>query len=131
MILTAVRWYASYPLSATHVMQLLAERYIDVSARTVLNWRQPFGPQLAKAVSHYRRRVGRRWYVDDVFCFRSKQKRSLSRAVMVREIPFSRIGMPTYIVIPGEHQSTSQTLPTPLNAHFYISSLPGTSWAGS
>src|SRR5262249_42689903 len=48
VILTAVRWYASYPLSATHVMQLLAERHIDVSARTVLNWVQTFGPQLAK-----------------------------------------------------------------------------------
>jgi len=53
VILTAVRWYASYPLSATHVMQLLAERHIGVSARTLLNWGQPFGPQLAKAVSHY------------------------------------------------------------------------------
>jgi transposase-like protein len=37
VILTAVRWYANYPLSATHVMQLLAERRIDGSARTVLN----------------------------------------------------------------------------------------------
>jgi transposase-like protein len=49
VILTAVRWYASYPLSATHVMQLLAERHIDVSERTVLNWVQTFGPQLAQA----------------------------------------------------------------------------------
>jgi transposase-like protein len=50
VILTAVRWYASYPLSASHVMQLLAERHIDVSARTALHWVQIFGPQLAKAV---------------------------------------------------------------------------------
>jgi transposase-like protein len=59
VILTAVRWYASYPLSATHVMQLLAERHIDVSARTVLNWVQTFGPQLAKALQRHRRRWGR------------------------------------------------------------------------
>ena len=70
VILTAVRWYASYPLSATHVMQLLAERHIDVSARMVLKWVQTFGPQLAKAVHSHRRRLGRRWYVDEVFCFR-------------------------------------------------------------
>src|SRR5215475_14353660 len=81
VILTAVRWYASYPLSATHVMQLLAERHIDVSARAVLNWVQTFGPQLAKAVQSHRRRWGRRWYVDEVFCFRGKQKRYLYRAV--------------------------------------------------
>jgi IS6 family transposase len=65
VILTAVRWYASYPLSANHVMQLLAERHIDVSARTVLHWVQPFGPQLAHALRYHRRRVGRRWYVDE------------------------------------------------------------------
>jgi transposase-like protein len=81
VILTAVRWYASYPLSATQVMELLAERHIDVSARTVLNWMQAFGPQLARALHSYQRRLGRRWYVDEVFCFRGKQKRYLYRAV--------------------------------------------------
>jgi transposase-like protein len=81
VILTAVRWYASYPLSAIHVMQLLAERHIDVSARTVLNWVQTFGPPLAKAIHSHRRRLGRRWYVDEVFCFRGGQKRYLYRAI--------------------------------------------------
>jgi transposase-like protein len=33
----AVRWYYSLPLSAAQVVRLLAERNIDVSARTVLN----------------------------------------------------------------------------------------------
>jgi transposase-like protein len=41
-------------------MQLLAECHIDVAARTVLKWVQTFGPQLAKALHPYRRRVGRR-----------------------------------------------------------------------
>jgi hypothetical protein len=36
VILTAVLWDARYPLAATYVMQLLAERHIDVAARTVL-----------------------------------------------------------------------------------------------
>jgi transposase-like protein len=38
VILMAVRWYCSLPLSAAQVVRLLAERNIDVSARTVLNW---------------------------------------------------------------------------------------------
>jgi len=62
-------------------MQLLAERHIDVSARTVLNWVQTFGPPLAKAIHSHRRRLGRRWYVDEVFCFRGGQKRYLYRAI--------------------------------------------------
>src|SRR5712692_1929644 len=82
VILTAVRWYLSYPLSANHVVQLLAERHIDISARTVLTWVQTFGPQLAAAVRPYRRRLGRRWYIDEVFCFRGGQKHCLYRAIL-------------------------------------------------
>jgi transposase-like protein len=77
----AVRWYCSLPLSAAQVVRLLAERNIDVSARTVLNWVQTFGPQLAAAIRGYRRRVGRKWTVDEVFCFRRKRKLYLYRAV--------------------------------------------------
>ena len=36
VILAAVRWYASYPLSNRQVTELLAERGVDVSPRTVL-----------------------------------------------------------------------------------------------
>ena len=66
VILTAVRWYLSYPLSARQVTELLAERGIDVSARTVLSWTQTFGPQLATASRRHRRRLGRRWSIDEV-----------------------------------------------------------------
>ena len=64
VIVTAVRWYLSYPLSARQVTELLAERGIDVSGRTVLTWTQTFGPQLATAARRHRRRLGRRWYID-------------------------------------------------------------------
>jgi putative transposase len=77
----AVRWYSSLPLSAAQVVQLLAERNINVITRKVLNWVQTFGPQLAAAFRKYRRRVGRHWTVDEVFCFRDTQKLHVYRAV--------------------------------------------------
>ena len=77
----AVRWYCSLPLSAAQVVRLLAERHIDVTARTVLNWVQTFGPQLAVALRKHRRRVGRHWTVDEMFCFRGTQKLYIYRAV--------------------------------------------------
>jgi len=77
----AVRWYQAYPLSSRQVLELLAERGIDVSHRTVLNWVQTFGPQLAAEVRRHRRRVGRCWFVDEVFLFRKNQKRYLYRAI--------------------------------------------------
>jgi putative transposase len=81
VILTAVRWYLAYPLSSRQVLELLAERGIDVSHRTVLNWVQVFGPQLAAEVRRRRRPVGTCWIVDEVFLFRKGQKRYLYRAI--------------------------------------------------
>jgi transposase-like protein len=81
LIIMAVRWYLAYPLSSRQVLELLAERGIDVSHRTVLNWVQTFGPQLASEVPRHRRRVGRCWFVDEVFLFRKSEKRYLYRAI--------------------------------------------------
>ena len=141
VILTAVRWYASSPLSATQVMQLLAERDIDVAARTVLKWVQTFGPQLAKAVHSHRRRLGRRWYVDEVFCFRGGQKRYLYRAVdqhgrgidiLLRDKrdrasaeaffrrALSRTGIPPHTVISDHHQPHPKALAAAVPTARYI-----------
>jgi putative transposase len=62
-------------------MELLAERGIDVSSRTMLRWVQAFGPQLAAEVRKHRRPLGRTWYVDEMFFFRGKDKWYLYRAV--------------------------------------------------
>lgn len=77
----AVRWYLRHPLSSTSVMELLAERGIDVSKRTVSRWVQTFGPLLVAEARKRRRRPGRKWYVDEVFFVRSSEKRHLYRAV--------------------------------------------------
>jgi transposase-like protein len=74
VILAGMRWYLRYPLSARHVAELLAERGIDVSARTVLSCVQTFGPLMAKESDRYRRRLGRRWYVDELFLCRGGKR---------------------------------------------------------
>src|SRR6195256_1963886 len=81
VIVMAVRWYLAYPLSSRQVLELLAERGIDVSHRTALNCVQTFGPQLAAEVRRHCRRVGRCWFVDEVFLFRKSEKRYLYRAI--------------------------------------------------
>ena len=74
VIVMAVRWYLAYPLSSRQVLELLAERGIDVSHRTVLNWVQTFVLPLAAEVRRHRGRVGRCWFVDEVFLFRENHK---------------------------------------------------------
>jgi transposase-like protein len=81
VILAGMRWYLRYPLSARQVAELLAERGVDVSARTVLSWVQTFGPLLAKESDRCRRQLGRRWYVDELFLCRGGKKHYLYRAV--------------------------------------------------
>jgi putative transposase len=62
-------------------MELLAERGVDVSARTVLRWVQAFGPQLATEARKHRRPLGNTWYTDEMFFFRGRDKWYLYRAV--------------------------------------------------
>lgn len=81
VILMAVRWYLSHGVSATSVLELLAERGTDVSKKTVLRWVQTFGPLLADALRQHRRPLGTRWYVDEVFFFRGTDKWYLYRAI--------------------------------------------------
>ncbi len=63
------------------MIELLAERGIDVSKRTVLRWVQTFGPLLAAEIRRHRRPLGSKCYVDEVFVFRGTEKRYLYRAV--------------------------------------------------
>src|SRR5215470_3871188 len=73
VILMAVRWYCSLPLSTAQVVRRLAERNSDVTARTVLSWVQTVGPQLDATFRRRRRRVGWHWTVDVVVCFRGNR----------------------------------------------------------
>jgi transposase-like protein len=67
IITMAVRWYCQFRLSLANVRDLLAERHIDVSARTILSWVQTFGPLFAQAVRCHARPLGRRWYCDETY----------------------------------------------------------------
>ena len=65
MLTAAVRWDPRYRLSAANGRDLLAERGIDVSARTVLTRAHTFGPLLAADGRRHARPVGARWHADE------------------------------------------------------------------
>src|SRR5712691_8449065 len=46
---------------------VLADRGIDVSGRTILRWVQKFGPALAAAVRQHRKRPITTWLVDETY----------------------------------------------------------------
>lgn len=65
--MTAVRWYGRFRLSLRDVCDLLAERGVDVSPRTVLSWVHTFGPLLAAELRRQARPLGTRWYIDETY----------------------------------------------------------------
>ncbi len=79
--MTAVRWYGRFRLSLRDVCDLLAERGVDVSPRTVLSWVHTFGPLLAAALRRKARPLGHRWYVDETYVRVAGRWRYVYRAV--------------------------------------------------
>ena len=81
MILLAVRWYLRYGLSYRDVVELLAERGIEVDHVTIYQWVQQFTPLLIDASRPCRHSVGGRWFVDETYVKVSDKWRYLYRAV--------------------------------------------------
>ena len=46
IIVTCVRWYLRFPLSARNVEELIAERGVSVDHTTIWRWAQKYGPEL-------------------------------------------------------------------------------------
>jgi putative transposase len=67
IIAYAVWLYYRFALSFRDVEELLASKGVIVSYEAVRLWCGKFGPEFAERLRPYRRRTGRRWFVDEVF----------------------------------------------------------------
>jgi len=81
IILRAVRWYLRFPLSYQDVVDLLAERGVDVDRSTVFRWVQKFGPELSKRTEKHLRHASVDWHVDVTYIRVGGKWRYLWRAV--------------------------------------------------
>jgi len=140
VVVTAVRWYFTFRLSAVNVRDLLAERGIDVSARTVLRWAHTFGPLLAAEWRRRAPRLSRCWFVDETYVrvdgqwkylYRAcdqhgqvvdvllREQRDLASAEAFFEQAIRRRGVTPVVVITDKHQpyvrALQQHAPTALH----------------
>ena len=76
-----VRCYSTSKLSCRDLMEMMAERGVDVSHTTILRWGQCYVPEFAKRWSHYARPVGTSWRVDETYISVHGQWTYLYRAV--------------------------------------------------
>ncbi len=82
IILMAVRWYVAYPLSYRNVMELLAERGVDVNHSTIYRWVIKYTTQLEnKFRKSYKLPVGSSWRIDETYVKISGNWYYLYRAV--------------------------------------------------
>ena len=58
-----IRWHLRFPLSYQDVVDLLAEREINVDRLTVYRWVQEFGPEITKRTEKNLRRATVGWHV--------------------------------------------------------------------
>jgi transposase-like protein len=81
IIVLCVRWYVSYKLSYRDLVEMMAERGVELSHTTVLRWVQRFVPEFEKRWMRFARPVGKSWRVDETYIRVRGQWRYLYRAV--------------------------------------------------
>lgn len=64
-IILCIRWYITYKLSYRDLVQMMAERGVDVSHTTILRWIQRYVPEFEKRWNCYARPVSASWRVDE------------------------------------------------------------------
>jgi len=62
-----VRWYITYRLSYRDLVEMMAERGIDVSHSTILRWVTRFVPEFEKRWNRFLRPAGTSWRVDETY----------------------------------------------------------------
>jgi putative transposase len=67
VILLCVRWYLAYNLSLRDLEEMMAERGTHVDHSTIHRWVVRFSPLLLERFNQRKRKVTRRWHIDETY----------------------------------------------------------------
>jgi transposase-like protein len=67
VIVLSTRWYLTYKLSSRDLVELMAERGVDLAHTTILRWVQHYVPEFEKRWRTYSRPVGRSRRIDETY----------------------------------------------------------------
>jgi len=81
MILQSMRWYLAYSLSYRDIEEMMAERGFSVDHSTINRWVLQYSPQLDAAFRQKKKRVGKRWRMDETYIKVKGQWKFYYRAV--------------------------------------------------
>ena len=81
VIILCVRWYLRFKLSYRDLVEMMAERGLDLAHTTILRWGRRHVPEFIKHWNRFRKPVGRSWRVDETYIKVRGQWTYLYRAV--------------------------------------------------
>ena len=67
MIILCVRWYLHYKLSFRDLVEMMAERGLNLAHTTILRWVRRYAPEFVKRWNRFDRTAGRSWRVDETY----------------------------------------------------------------
>jgi transposase-like protein len=67
VIVLCVRWYLRYKLSFRDLVEMMAERGLDLAHTTILRWVRRYTPEFIKRWERFARRAGCSWRVDETY----------------------------------------------------------------
>jgi hypothetical protein len=76
-----VRWYTTYRLSYRDLVEMMAERGVQVCHSTILRWVTRYVPEFEKRWARFARAVGTSWRVDETYISIKPKWHYLYRAV--------------------------------------------------
>jgi len=76
-----VRWYITYRLSYRDLVEMMAERGVQIAHSTILRWATRYVPEFEKRWNRFSRFVGTSWRVDETYISIKAKWHYLYRAV--------------------------------------------------
>ena len=67
VIILCVRWYLRYKLSLRDLVEMMAERGLQLAHTTILRWVRRYSPEFIKRWNRFGRNSGRSWRVDETY----------------------------------------------------------------
>ena len=67
VVILCVRWYLRYELSLRDLVEMMAERGLDLAHTTILHWVRRYAPEFIKRWNRFGRSAGRSWRVDETY----------------------------------------------------------------
>jgi transposase-like protein len=67
VIILCVRWYLRYKLTFRDLVEMMAERGLDLAHTTILRWVRRYAPEFIKRWNRFGRSTGRSWRVDETY----------------------------------------------------------------